>query len=79
MCTAGAECITIAEAAGYLETTETRILMLLKKQELAGNQDESGTWQIDKASLQLCGKPRPSDIVKKGCGGGCGSGGCGSH
>ena len=79
MCIAGTESITIAEAAGYLETTETRILMLLKKQELVGIQDESGTWQIDKASLQLCGKPHPSDILKKGCGGGCGGGGCGSH
>jgi DNA-binding IclR family transcriptional regulator len=78
MCTAGTNFITIAEAAGYLETTETRILMMLKKQELIGRQDESGSWQIDKASLQLCGKPRPADIVKKGCGGGCGSG-CGGH
>jgi len=72
MCTAGTDFITIAEAAGYLETTETRVLMMLKKQELAGSQQEGGSWQIDKASLQLCGKPRPSDIVKKGCGGGCG-------
>ena len=78
MCTAGADFITITEAANYLETTETRILMMLKKNELAGSQDDSGNWQIDKASLQLCGKPRPSDIAKKGCGGGCGSG-CGGH
>jgi hypothetical protein len=73
MCTAGAEFISIAEAAGYLETTETRILMMLKKLELTGSQDDGGSWQIDKASLQLCGKPRPSDIAKKGCGG------CGGH
>jgi hypothetical protein len=79
MCTAGTEFISISEAAGYLETTETRILMMLKKQELAGSQDGSGTWQIDKASLQLCGKPKPSDFRKTGCGGGCGSGGCGGH
>lgn len=77
MCTAGAEFITIAEAAGYLETTETRILMLLKQQQLVGNQDDSGTWQIDKASLLLCSKPKPSDFKKVGCGGGCG--GCGGH
>lgn len=79
MCTAGADFITITEAASYLETTETRILMMLKKNELVGNQDESGSWQIDKASLQLCGKPKPSDFTKTGCGGGCGSGGCGGH
>jgi DNA-binding IclR family transcriptional regulator len=76
MCTAGAEFITIAEAAGYLETTATRILMMLKKHELLGNQDSDGAWKIDKTSLQLCGKPKPSDFIKSGCRGGCG--GCGN-
>ena len=79
MCIAGTECITIEQAAAYLETTEPRILMMLKKQELVGSQDENGSWQIDKASLQLCGKPKPSDFRKTGCGGGCGSGVCGGH
>ena len=69
--------ITIQEAAEFLATTETRILMMLKKQELAGVQSDDGSWMIDKAALQLCGKPKPSDIVKTGCGGGCG--GCGGH
>jgi hypothetical protein len=79
MCTAGKQFISIAETAAFLETTETRVLMMLKKQELAGSQDENGAWQIDKASLQLCGKPKPADFTKTGCGGGCGSGGCGNH
>jgi hypothetical protein len=78
MCTAGTEFISISEAAAYLETTETRILMMLKKQELVGKQDDD-VWYVDKASLQLCGKPKPSDFKKTGCGGGCGSGGCGGH
>ena len=78
MCTAGTEFISISEAAAYLETTETRILMMLKKQELVGRQDDD-VWYVDKASLQLCGKPKPSDFKKTGCGGGCGSGGCGGH
>lgn len=78
MCTS-ASYVALDEAAALLETTEMRILMLLKKNQLSGRQSENGTWQIDKASLQLCGKPLPSDIVKKGCGGGCGSGGCGGH
>jgi hypothetical protein len=47
-----------------LATTETRVLMMLKKNELQGNQVD-GEWFVDKASLQLCGKPLPSDIVKK--------------
>jgi len=77
MCTAGTRFLSITETAGYLETTETRVLMMLKKQELVGSQDDSGIWQIDKASLQLCGKPKPSDFIKTGCGSGCG--GCGGH
>jgi len=78
MCTS-ATYVLINEAAELLATTETRILMMLKKQDLVGFQDDTGVWQIDKASLQLCGKPNPADFKKAGCGGGCGSGGCGSH
>lgn len=77
MCVAGDDFITMGEAAAYLETTETRILMLLKQQELTGKQVDD-TWYVDKASLQLCGKPKPSDFKKAGCGGGCG-GGCSGH
>lgn len=77
MCTSAVTYISINEAAAFLTTTEPRILMMLKKQELVGSQDDEGTWMIDKSSLQLCGKPNPADIVKKGCGGGCG--GCGGH
>ena len=78
MCVAGENFITMGEAAAALETTETRILMMLKKQELAGKQVDD-IWYIDKASLQLCGKPQPSDFRKTGGGGACGSGGCGGH
>ncbi|NJD38241.1 MAG: hypothetical protein FIA89_07945 [Geobacter sp.] len=78
MCTSGTT-VLIAEAAALLATTETRVLMMLKKNELQGNQVD-GDWFVDKASLQLCGKPKPSDFRKTGCGGGCGSGGgCGGH
>jgi hypothetical protein len=77
MCEAATSFVPIAEAATLLETTEMRVLMMLKKNELKGkNVDEA--WYVDRASLQLCGKPKASDIVKPGCGGGCGSG-CGGH
>ena len=74
---------TIAEAALLLETTEMRVLMLLKKEELAGKMVEDA-WYVDKASLQLCGKPKAADVVRPGgCGGGCSGGGsgggCGGH
>jgi hypothetical protein len=57
-----------------MATTETRILMMLKRNELKGRQEADG-WYVDQASLQLCGRPKPVDFSKKGCGGGCG--GCG--
>ena len=78
MCTAGTDFVSLAEAAALLETTEPRILMMLKNNQLIGRQEE-GNWSVDKASLQLCGKPKPSDFRKTGCGGGCGGGGCGGH
>lgn len=76
MCTEGTM-ISIAEAASYLNTTEPAVLMMLKRQEVRGTQDDNGVWLIDKASLALCGKPKPSDYRKTGCGGGCGAGRCG--
>jgi hypothetical protein len=75
MCETGTVFVPLAEAAQLLETTEMRVLMMLKKNELRGkNVDEA--WYVDRASLDLCSKPKAGDIVKPGCGGGCG-GGCG--
>lgn len=76
MCTSGAAFIPITEAAALLTTTETRILMMLKRNELVGKQEDD-EWYVDRSSLKLCEKPKPSDIIKPGCGGGCG--GCGGH
>ena len=77
MCEPGTSFVAIAEAAELLETTEMRVLMMLKKNELQGKMEEEA-WFIDRSSLNLCAKPKASDIVKPGCGGGCGSG-CGGH
>jgi len=77
MCESGTF-ITVAEGAQLLETTETRILMMLKKNELKGKMVDE-TWFVDKLSLGLCHKPKAADLVRTGgCGGGCGSG-CGRH
>lgn len=78
MCEKGTSFITAAEAAQLLETTEMRVLMMLKKKELEGKLEDE-TWYVDRASLQLCEKPKAADIVRPGgCGGGCSSG-CGGH
>lgn len=77
MCQAGTSFVPLAEAAKLLETTDMRILMMLKNNELQGK-FEDNTWYVDRSSLLLCNKPKASDIVKPGCGGGCGSG-CGGH
>jgi hypothetical protein len=77
MCETGTVFVPIAEAAKLLETTGMRVLMMLKKNELQGK-IEDDAWYVDRTSLQLCGKPKASDIVKPGCRGGCGSG-CGRH
>jgi hypothetical protein len=77
MCEAGT-LVSIEDAARMLETTEMRVLMMLKRKELEGRFEDE-TWYVEKASLQLCGKPEASGIVRPGgCGGGCGSG-CGGH
>ncbi|MSN25006.1 MAG: hypothetical protein GJV46_03970 [Geobacter sp.] len=82
MCEAGTNYVPIAEAALLLETTEMRVLMMLKKKELEGKLEDEA-WYVDRSSLKLCEKPKASDIVKPGgCGGGCGGGsanGCGGH
>ncbi|NTV49084.1 MAG: hypothetical protein HGB32_06100 [Geobacteraceae bacterium] len=81
MCEAGMSFVPIAEAAQLLETTEMRVLMMLKKNELQGKMVDEA-WYVDRSSLQLCEKPKAADIVKAGgCGGGCGgnSSGCGGH
>ena len=76
MCKSKTAFIPLAEAAELLTTTETRILMMLKRNELVGKQEDDA-WYVDRSSLKLCEKPKPSDIIKSGCGSGCGS--CGGH
>lgn len=67
--------ISVSAAARLLETTEMRILMMLRQGELHGRQEEEG-WLVESSSLtsgtlnQAAGKVR-----HVGCGGGCG--GCG--
>jgi hypothetical protein len=78
MCEPGTSFVSVNEAASFLETTEMRVLMMLKKNELQGKMEDD-VWFVDRASLLLCGKPKAAGIVRPGgCGGGCG-GGCNGH
>ena len=77
MCEAGTNYVPIAKAALLLETTEMRVLMMLKKNELQGKMEDEA-WYVDRSSLNLCNKPKAADIVRPDgcgtCGTGCGSG-----
>lgn len=68
--------VTVDEAAAMLETTPTRILMLLKGKDLAGVEKE-GAWLISRESIACC-KTHGRDMMKEqGCRTYCASGGCG--
>ncbi len=66
--------ITLAQAAALLKTTETRVLMMLKRKELWGKL-EGDAWLVEHKSLQSCTPSSPAHGVTHCCGSGCG--GCG--
>ena len=70
--------LTVGEAAEVLATTPTKILMLLKNDDLKG-EEKDGTWLIDADSL-ACAKSHGIDMkAAKGCASYCNSGGCGCN
>jgi len=72
----GKEHISAAQAADELETTITRVLMLLRDKALVGTQLD-GEWYVACDSL-ACGKAHGRDMkTAKGCASHCSSGGCG--
>lgn len=78
MCEQGTTFISVRDAAALLETTEMRVLMMLRQKVLVGRLEENG-WEVDRSSLQGCRRPQADEVVRSGgCGGGCGSG-CGGH
>lgn len=69
------EHITAAEAAAELETTITRVLMLLKHHALEGTQLD-GEWYVARDSV-ACGKAHGRDMkTVTGCVSHCSSCGC---
>jgi len=77
MCKQETSFILLAEAAKLLNTTEMRVLIMVKRDELQGKMEGDG-WLVELSSLQRCARPEPADIVKPRCGSGCG-GGCSGH
>ena len=72
----GKEHVNASAAAAELDTTITRILMLLKAGQLQGVQLD-GEWLVTSESL-ACARSHGTDLkVAKGCASHCSSGGCG--
>jgi len=70
------EKLHIAKAAEELQTTEMKILMLLKSKAVIGEEIE-GEWYVNRDSLE-CYKSHGKDMkVEMGCKTYCSSGGCG--
>lgn len=74
----GIEYLPITEVARQLETTETRILMLLKQQVLTGELVE-GTWLLTTASVLGFDAKAQATAAPAGCRTSCTSSVCGCH
>ena len=74
----GIEYLAAAEAAQHLSTTDTRILMLLKQNELDGELLD-GEWFVTTASLACYDKHAKKAEKQLQCRTSCGSSGCGCH
>lgn len=72
------EYVSLSEAAAALSTTETRVLMLLKRKALEGMPTDEG-WLVAAASLvSYDGEERePENLLQ--CRNSCTSSGCGCH
>lgn len=73
----GVEYLAAADAAAQLSTTETRILMLLKRKALEGKLLDEG-WLVTKASLACYESQDPEPGKQPHCRTSCSSG-CGCH
>ncbi|MBU5613781.1 hypothetical protein [Geomonas azotofigens] len=70
--------VTAAEAAAELSTTETRVLMLIKRKALQGTLSDQG-WFITKASLDRLERNDEAALQQPTCRTSCTSSRCGCH
>lgn len=68
--------VPLATAAAALHTTPLRVLMLLKRQELAGELLE-GEWYVDRAALDRLRAEGVAPLSPPDCRSSCTAGGCG--
>lgn len=72
MCTKGEAMVSAAEAAGELETTQLKVLMLLKRGELEGCEEAEGEWLVSRESLEAFKSRGESETHSPGgCAGDC--------
>lgn len=74
----GIKYVTAAEAAAELSTTETRVLMLLKRRALEGILSDQG-WFITRDSLDRLDRDGAPPQLEPACRTSCTSAGCGCH
>ena len=74
----GIEYLPASEVALQLETTETKILMLLKQKALGGELVE-GSWFVTTASLACYDAQARNPERQANCRTSCSSSGCGCH
>jgi hypothetical protein len=74
----GTEFITAATAAEQLLTTEMKILMLLRHNDLVGKFAE-GCWFVTRGSVDAYRPGEPQPKKSSGCSTSCGSAHCGCH
>ena len=74
----GIEYLPASVVAEQLETTETKVLMLLKQKALGGELVD-GSWFVTAASLACYDAHAANAESQSQCRTGCGSTGCGCH
>lgn len=74
----GTNYLTISEAAEYLGTTVTKVLVLLRESALKGTAIE-GEWFVEPDSAACCKSHGIDKKGAKGCVSYCSSGGCGCN
>lgn len=74
----GIEYLYAEDAAAKLSTTETRILMLLKRKALEGIMQDDG-WLVTKSSLACFENHEQEPEQQPSCRTSCSSSGCGCH
>ena len=72
----GTDYLTISEAAEYLGTTASKVLMLLRGDDLKGKEID-GEWFVEPDSVACCKEHGIDMKAAKGCVSYCSSGGCG--